>query len=250
MALAAVVLVAALPLLAPLSASQPPRKDSAPSPVAQANRAASSADRRTFCGVDLSRRTGPLDAHLQPRDEAARRPDFLAFRTELQAAVARRDEEAVLRIVDPGVRIDFGDGGGIEGFTRLMRDPDEKFWDEFVWVLAHGGTFRTPTDFDAPYTFSAWPDELDVFECLAVTGNRVRLRDAPSAMARVLDHLDFAIVERVVEDRETPGWAHVRFASGEAGYIASTYIRSPIGYRAIFNFKDGRWRLTAFIAGD
>jgi hypothetical protein len=51
---------------------------------------------------------------LKPRDDGFRRPDFAAFRRQLQDAVARKDEEAVLRIVDPGV------AGGVRR-RRLIR---------------------------------------------------------------------------------------------------------------------------------
>jgi hypothetical protein len=28
------------------------------------------------------------------------------------------------------------------------------------------------------------------------------------------------------------------------------YVRSSVDYRALFNLIDGRWRMTAFVAGD
>jgi hypothetical protein len=45
-------------------------------------------------------------------------------------------------------------------------------------------------------------------------------------------------------------WIAVSLANGLKGYIGEEYIRSPIGYRAIFEKKDGRWMLTALVAGD
>jgi hypothetical protein len=48
-----------------------------------------------------------------------------------------------------------------------------------------------------------------------------------------------------------PGdWLNVRLADGSTGYINVKYVRSPIGYRAIFERTDGRWVMTYFIAGD
>src|SRR5262249_50864815 len=134
--------------------------------AAQLPRATVPGNQQSFCGVKPSANDLPLNPRLSPRDDAARRPDFLAFRNELRAAVARRDGEAILRVVDPRVRVDFGDGGGIKNFRSLMNRPGGTFWDKFAWALDHGGTFRTPTDFDAPYTFSAWPDKFDALLCL------------------------------------------------------------------------------------
>src|SRR5262245_59451451 len=94
---------------------------------------------------------------LQPRDEAARRPDFVAFRGRLQEAVARRDREAILRVVDAKARVSFDGAGGVEDFKTYHLDNREvDFWTEFAEVLALGGSFTTPDTFVAPYTFSLW----------------------------------------------------------------------------------------------
>ena len=85
----------------------------------------------------------------------------------------------MLAVVDPGVRISFGDSGGAQAFkTQVIDKPTENFWGEFGAILRLGGRFRTNDAFDAPYTFSAWPENLDSFECLAITGSRVRVRAA------------------------------------------------------------------------
>ena len=39
-------------------------------------------------------------------------------------------------------------------------------------------------------------------------------------------------------------------AGKKIGYVASRFVRSPIGYRAYFSRKDGRWQMLMFIAGD
>jgi hypothetical protein len=188
---------------------------------------------------------------LRPVDEAARRPDFVDFRRRLERAVARRDEAAVLAIVDPGVRIGFGDAGGVQSFkTQIIDNRDEDFWRELGTILRLGGRFRTNDAFDAPYTFSAWPEDLDSFECLAIIGTRVRLRAAPRLDARIVTHLDFAIVHATPGEVETPGWRAVQLADGRAGFVSSRYTRRPIDRRALFQFRDGRWWLTAYIDGD
>src|SRR5688500_11007344 len=65
-----------------------------------------------FCGLSspLNTRSRP---RLLPRDEVARDPGFLAFRRQLERAVARRDRAAILRIAEPDINIDF-EGYGIE----------------------------------------------------------------------------------------------------------------------------------------
>lgn len=193
----------------------------------------------------------PASPRLLPVDEASRRADFVEFRRRLQDAVARKDESAVLAVVDPGVRIDFGDSGGTKGFkTQIIESRNEDFWSEFATILRLGGRFRTNDAFDAPYTFSAWPENVDSFECMAVVGTRVRLRASPRLDATVVTHLDYAIVRVAPGEAETLGWKGVQLSDGRAGYVSSRYLRSPIARRALFQFHDGRWWLMAYVAGD
>ena len=188
---------------------------------------------------------------LRPVDEAAQRTDFVEFRRRLQDAVARKDEAAVLAVVDPGVRIGFGDSGGAKDFkSQVIDNRDEDFWRELGTILRLGGRFRTNDAFDAPYTFSAWPENLDSFECLAITGTRVRVRESPRLDARIVTHLDFEIVRATPGEAETRGWRGVQLADGRVGFVSSQYTRGPIDRRALFQFHDGRWWLMAYVAGD
>src|SRR5215208_1023392 len=58
---------------------------------------------------------------LLPADEAARDPGLFSFHAQLQAAVARRDSDALLAMVDPRIRTSFGDSGGIEAFRSQWK---------------------------------------------------------------------------------------------------------------------------------
>jgi hypothetical protein len=195
--------------------------------------------------------SGPgAQPRLLPRDEASERPDFLQFRQRLQAIAERRDAGALLEIVDPAVRVTFGDDAGVEAFrTHHVNNPERDFWAEFAEVLRLGGVFITGTTFVAPYTFAAWLDEFDAFSCVVVIGEGVRLRAAPSLSAPTIAMLTHAVVEYVPLERD-PNWERVRLADGRIGFIASRYVRSPVDLRAFFEFKDGRWWLTAYVAGD
>ncbi len=46
------------------------------------------------------------------------------------------------------------------------------------------------------------------------------------------------------------GWIGVTLKDGRRGYVAEQYIWSPVGYRAIFDKNNGKWTMTALIAGD
>src|SRR5262245_23616001 len=102
--------------------------------------------RNPCLGPDL--RVAPI---LRPVDEASRRADFGEFRRRLQDAVARKDDAAILAVVDPGVRVSFGSQGGKQDFkTTVIDNRNEDFWIEFGRILRLGGRFRESDAFDAP----------------------------------------------------------------------------------------------------
>lgn len=188
---------------------------------------------------------------LQPTDEAVRDPEFFAFRAQLQAAVARHDTEAVLAAVHPNVKNTFGGDDGIEAFRRIWKLPaaDSRLWDELGTVLAFGGAFREGGLFAAPYVFGRWPEPFDSFEHVAVLGTSVRVRAEPGPQGRILTALSFDVV-RLASPAIDSEWTRIKLRDGRTGYISSRYVRSPVDYRALFNKIDGRWRMTAFVAGD
>jgi Bacterial SH3 domain len=188
---------------------------------------------------------------LLPADEAARDPEFFSFRAQLQAAVARHDTEAVLAAVDPNIRTSFGSGGGMEEFRKTWKLPaaDSPLWDELGTVLAFGGAFREGGHFAAPYVYGRWPEPFDSFEHVAVLGKNVRVRSEPGTKGKILTALSFDVVKLAAPATDSE-WTRIKLRDGRTGYISSRYVRSPVDYRALFNKIDGRWRMTAFVAGD
>lgn len=190
---------------------------------------------------------------LVPVDEAPRRPDFLAFRQQLQEIVDRRDLLALLQVVDPKIKYSFGGGDdGIDGLKKYWESDDHqaRLWDELRWILAHGGTFEGPDTFVAPYVSSRWPDAVDGFEHVALVGSHVRIRAAAGEQAPVLETLSYAILRLRGNSYPQRPWTAVELPDGRAAFVASDLVRSPIEYRAEFRRIDGRWRMTIFIEGD
>jgi hypothetical protein len=201
------------------------------------------------CREDVFGRA-PVRPTLRPRNEAAKDPHFEAFLRDVRSAVARRDGAAILRIADPGIKLDFGGTEGIQYLKKTIDDNDEEFWRELGTALDIGGTFREPDSFSTPYVYSEWPDALDAFSCLAVTATGVRLREKPNATSAIVARLDYDIVEELQDRERIEEWRHVRLWNGQQGYVASQFVRSPIGYRAWFQRTKDGWRLMAFLAGD
>lgn len=196
-------------------------------------------------------------AKLYPVDEAHRDPSFFIFRARLFQAIQQRDSGSLISILSPSVRNSFGGSGGIAEFKQYWKPerPDSKLWKTISEVLALGGSFRTDHTFMAPYIYSKFPDEFDAFEHGVVVGENVRVRKQNTQDSAVIATLSYDIV-RVADwkpkqdGRQNQDRVVVVLKDGSKGYISEDYIRSPIGYRAIFEKRDGKWQLAALVAGD
>jgi hypothetical protein len=190
---------------------------------------------------------------LWPVDEAASRPDFFAFRAQLQAALARRDLDAVLAVVAPDIKCSFGGDDGIDGFLRRWKPhaPDSRLWEELATVLAYGGTFDPDGRFVAPYVFSRWPREVDPFDHVALVEADVRVLATPRADAEEVGTASFVILPLARRDRDLDAreWTAIRIGD-RTGYVPAALVRSPIGYRAFFEHRGDGWELVIFVAGD
>ncbi len=203
--------------------------------------------------ADIAPAAPRQEARVLPVDEAPEDPEFFAFRAALQRALAGRDTAALLAIVDPEIKLSFGGSWGLADFRAEWRpsDPDSPIWTELAAVLALGGRFRGEGRFVAPYTFTDSPDEVDPFAALIVIDASAPARAAPDPEAEPLVVLSFDVVRREWDPPATlDGWTAIRLADDRLAFIRSSSVRSPIDYRAFFERRDGRWRMTIFIAGD
>jgi hypothetical protein len=192
---------------------------------------------------------------LKPIDEAPSKPDFLAFRKQLQNAIAKHDVAAVLAVVDPNIKNSFDADDGIEAFKEKWRpsDPGSQLWKELGNVLSLGGSFDGTQEFTAPYTFSRWPQDVDAFEFVAVIGSNVRVRNQPRSDAPSTTSVSYAILqldeEALNTDWMNKEWTAVK-VGGRKSYIATRLVRSPVDYRARFTRSARGWQLTLFLNGD
>jgi hypothetical protein len=191
---------------------------------------------------------GNANPRLLPADQAPSMPDFVRYRARLRMAVERRDVNAVVELMDPDIKLGFDDSSGVGMFRTTVAEYPQ-IWEELRTALALGGGYRSEDVFEAPYVFALWPTDFNSFECGAIVGRNVRMRSAPRTDAPILAALSYSIV-RINVEKAVKEWMHVELADGRTGYIAERYVRSPIDYRALFNLIDGRWRMTAFVAGD
>ncbi len=203
---------------------------------------------------------------IAPFDEAEIDPEFQTYRARLLEAIVTRDLDAVLAAAHPEVLLDYGGGAGRgELRARLLADPEtmgeeywfaadrlrEEFWAELEAVLRLGGVFSAGgTEFTAPYIWVMEPPaDLDAFDAMWITGEDVPLLDRPSRWGKELGRLHWDVVAYMGGAEGTP-YEGVELANGSQGFVPREYVRSFVGYRAIFQRRQGEWQMTVFIAGD
>ena len=123
---------------------------------------------------------------LPPVEQCGADPSFVQFRTELLAAVARKDRAALMDLLADDVLVDFGGGQGKTAFAAN--------WDLTMPSAARCGMNWMPRSIAAarqsgdalvsPSLIAQFPDELDGFETLvALPGTPLRAKPDDDAAA-------------------------------------------------------------------
>ena len=183
-------------------------------------------------------------------------PSLVEFRDRLMRALREHDLDFVISIMEPDIKLSFGGEAGIEDFKKMWIKGDGpevgQFWTKMTEVLSMGGKLETDGKqkfFTAPYTFTHFPQDLDAFESIVITGANVNVREKPNLKSRVIESLTYEVV-RTTGNQEQEDWAKVVMPSGRTGYVSQRFARSPVDYRVRFSTESGRWRMVFFLAGD
>jgi hypothetical protein len=194
---------------------------------------------------------------LLPVDEAD--TSFAEFRRRALAALQERDTAFVYGILAPDIKSSFGGDAGRADFQIMWKldQPDSSLlWHALTRVLTLGGKAQGDS-FVAPYVFAVWPDTIDAFAHVAVTGQNVAAYAQPNATAPAMARLTHSILPveewQGQDDNGTPlpdGFARVRLPDGRSVWVRSADVYSPVGWRAFFEKREGRWIMTIFVAGD
>ncbi len=203
--------------------------------------------------TDRTPEAAVVDGTFLPVDDGAANPGFAAFRDSLRAVVARRDTAAFVATVGEGARLSFGDDAGGPDGLRAMWFAGTPPGGETLWTvmgrLLEAGSVEEDGAVTVPYVFGAWPDSVDVFSHVAVVGERVEGRVAPSDTAAVAALVSHAILSAT--EPPAGGFQAVRLPDGTAAFVPAAAAMRPVDYRATF-FPDeaGVWKLQTLIAGD
>lgn len=197
---------------------------------------------------------------LPPVDEGIRDLEFMAFRSKLLEAVARKEPEAFVTMVNPRIFNGLAAKRGMKQFMNLWEPEsiNSEIWITLEPILKMGGAFirsERGVEFCAPYVFTHFPDELDIFAHGAVIKENISLKLKPSISSRTVKKLSYDLIQVLdwVSIADTSGaghqWLKVTTMTGEQGYIDKHNVRSPSDYSACFvKTKHTGWKLDSLLS--
>lgn len=207
-----------------------------------------SAGQRTVLAREAERVQRP---RAWPVDESGRDPGFAAMRRGLLAAVMARDARGVAVFFAADATLDFGGGSGPGELVRRLGDPTlgPDLWAELETILSLGAVQQGAGRFCMPYVWCAERVAEQVGDGMTawVVAADAVLLAAPDADAEPVEPLRYDVLEIL---GFTGRWARVRSLAGEDAWLHRSQYRTPYDHRILVRRVDGRWQVTAFVAGD
>jgi len=202
---------------------------------------------------------------LAPRDECTTlggAEDFLAM---FKGAVATRDTAVLVALTAEDVKLGFGGNDGADVLRADLEAEGSTLWYELEKITLLGCAANDFGGLTMPWYF-AQDFKGDAFETYIVTTDDGPLHAEPRESSARLAILNWQEVRlRFGEDGTllVGGNPEVREESwigvsvpGERGeepmngFIRATQLRSLVDYRMLASSRNGRWRITAILAGD
>ncbi len=206
-----------------------------------------------------------------PINDISKDKSLVAFVNQLKAAVQKKDKAFLLGALDEKVMSDLGGDGGIAEFKKTwnLDAGDTSIWHQLSRIIELGGAFNK-NDPEGRFTFG-FPyvhlidlqDADDYINVGVITGKNVNVREKPDLKAKVLMQLSYDVIwfveaEQALQKTEgtnlwgEPEWYLIQTLDRKKqGWVFWKYVHSPIDYRLyLFKNKQGKWKVSAFVAGE
>lgn len=206
----------------------------------------------------------PYDPIEQKKDDvSSKNPDFASFLAKLQKAIKTKDVKFIDTILEPSIYFSADEHGyGKKNFLQfwaLDKSPkDSEFWKTLNDTIVLGFSQNDSGLFTAPFFFGNLPESVDPYSQSLLIGNVVNVRSGNTIKSPIIAQLSWEYMrttydEGVAFNEKKEGepcpWQKVCISDGRPGYVCSTYLRSPFGYRAGFKKIKGKWMMVFFTTG-
>jgi hypothetical protein len=185
-----------------------------------------------------------------PLDECRDLEGAHAFRLTLYEAVLMEDTETLLELASPAIELDFGGGEGREELRRRLGATDQMLWQELDAALSLGCATDDDGNLVMPWYFAQELGDRDPFVTMIVVGEDVPIYAKPDNRSEAFGTVPWNLVTIEADRESESAYTKVRTDDGRVGFVDSNALRHVLDYRLIASRLEGRWRITAFIAGD
>jgi hypothetical protein len=193
-----------------------------------------------------------------PANQSGSNPSFMQFANELSNSIMHRDLDYILQHVDKDFTVKPLEGRGLEPFKKyffLETNPEQSIlWRVLSDALELGGVFVDPglSIYEAPYTKSRFPEELESDSCMVALFPDVEVHQYPDDSSSVVDVLRFDVVKVLqplplselpndIEIEDVFKWERIGTFNGKTGYVPEEQIRRPYSNIVTFKRKNNRW---------
>jgi hypothetical protein len=184
-----------------------------------------------------------------PQDNCATVAGADTFRQQLASAIRQRDTDALVALAADDIKLDFGGGAGSAELRKRLNDKAWDLWGELDELMALGCSANGQGGITIPWYFGQDLGDVNAVSGWLVTGENVPVLAAPDPGSRALAAISWDVVEIAALDPERK-YQQVELPDKTVGFIATDKLRSVIDYRLIASSRNGRWRITSFVAGD
>ena len=177
-------------------------------------------------------------------------------------SVRYHEPETFLAMVDENVSISLSKHG-MRDFVKKWQpeSSDTELWAVMESILTMGGGFirsERGVEFCAPYVFTHFPEELDIYGYGAVIKQNVPLKTDSAITSQTVSNLSYDLVKvedwRSVADKTNGSatrWIKVRTLNGKTGFVDKQFVRSPTDYSACFLYTLNKgWKMISLIVNE
>ncbi|WP_276486076.1 SH3 domain-containing protein [Paraflavitalea pollutisoli] len=200
-----------------------------------------------------------------PRSEVSKDSSLRKFTDTLKAIVARKDAQALVRLLNPAVKVaSNGAANGVKGFKEIYapQHAASPIWKNLEEMLTLGGVFTGKVNQEFIFPYAAHRDIkdkscLNCGQCVTIIAPDAHVRKKADRTAPSVGVLNYDIVKVVTEPvskvkgGNEENWVYIQSFDGKiTGWVRNDLTWDICDYRLLLDKQKGQWQIKSLIAGE